>query len=70
MTGRYSLPNKLSNRPPIPYIPETDFVTPKEYPHVYKVKLPDDSHINMHVYSCWNNKEYLMHVVAVLHVIK
>ena len=35
-----------------------------------KVKLPDDSHINMHIYSCRNTKEYLTHIVAVLRIIK
>jgi hypothetical protein len=35
-----------------------------------KVKLPDDSHINLPNYSRGNNKEYLMHIVAVLHIIK
>jgi hypothetical protein len=61
---------QLSNRPPIPYVPETDIVTPKEDPQVYKVKLPDNSHINMHIYSRGNKKEYFLHIVAVLHVIK
>jgi hypothetical protein len=61
---------QLSNRPPIPYVPVVGIVTPKEDPQVYKIKLPDDSHINMHIYSCGNNKEYLTHIVAVLHIIK
>jgi hypothetical protein len=60
----------LSNWPPIPYVPEMDIITPKEDPQVYKVKLLDDSHINMHVYSHGNNKEYLMHIVAVLRIIQ
>jgi hypothetical protein len=47
-----------------------DIVMPKEDPQVYKVKLPDDSHINMHIYSIGNNEEYLTHIVAVLRVIK
>jgi hypothetical protein len=33
---------QLSNRPPIPYVPEMDIVTPKEEPQVLKVKLPDN----------------------------
>jgi hypothetical protein len=61
---------QLSNRPPIPYVPVVDIVTPKEDPQVFKVKLPDDSHINMHINSHGNNKEYLTHIVVVLHVIK
>jgi hypothetical protein len=61
---------QLSNRLPIPYVPEMDTVTPKEDPQVYKVKLPNDSHINMHIYSHGKNKDYLTHIVAVLCVIK
>jgi hypothetical protein len=47
-----------------------NIVTPKEDPQVYKVKLPDNFHINMHIYSHGNNKEYLTHIVAVLRIIK
>jgi hypothetical protein len=54
----------LSNRPPIPYVPVVDIVTPKKDPQVYKVKLPADSHISMHIYSRGNNEEYLTHIVA------
>jgi hypothetical protein len=61
---------QLSNRLPIPYVAEMDIVVPKEEPPILKVKLPDDSHINMHIYSCGNTKEYLMHIVAVLCIIK
>ncbi len=61
---------QLSNRPPIPYIPVVEIVMPKEDTQVYKVKLPEDSHINMQIYSRGNNKEYLIHIVAVLHIIK
>jgi hypothetical protein len=42
---------QLSNRPPIPYVPETDILMPKEEPQSLKVKLPDDSHLNMPMYS-------------------
>ncbi len=48
---------QLSNQPPIPYVAETDIVTPKEEPQVLKVKLPEDSHNNMHIYSCGNTEE-------------
>jgi hypothetical protein len=61
---------QLSNRPPIPYVPVVDIVMPKEDPHVFNVKLPDDSHLNMNIYSHGNNKEYLTHIVAVLRIIK
>jgi hypothetical protein len=61
---------QLSHRPPIPYIPVVDIVTPKEEPQVFKIKLPDASHLSMPIYSRGNNKEYLAHIVAVLRVIK
>jgi hypothetical protein len=60
---------QLSNWPPIPFVPETDIVAPKEEPQLFKVKLPDKSHLSMLIYSCWNNKEYLAHIVAVLRII-
>jgi hypothetical protein len=60
---------QLSNPPPIPYVPKVDIVTPKENPQNLKVKLPDESHINMPIYSRGNTKEYLMHIVAVLQFI-
>ncbi len=45
---------QLSNRPPILYVPETDLVTTKEEPQVLKVKLPDDTCLNMPIYSGGN----------------
>jgi hypothetical protein len=59
-----------SNRLLIPYVPDTDIVMPKEEPQVLKVKLPDDTHINMLIYSRGNTKEYFTHIVAVLCIIK
>jgi hypothetical protein len=61
---------QLSHRPPIPYVPVVDIVTPKEEPQVFKIKLPDTSHLSMLIYSHGNNKEYLVHIVAVLRVIE
>ncbi len=43
---------------------------PKEEPQIFKIKLPDVSHLSMPIYSHGNNKEYLTHIVAVLRVIK
>jgi hypothetical protein len=60
---------QLINRPPIPYVPVVDIVTPKEEPQIFKVKLPDVSHLSMSIYSHGNNKEYLAHIVAVLGII-
>jgi hypothetical protein len=61
---------QLSNWLPIPYAPDTDIVMPKEDPQVLKVKLPDDTHINMHIYSRGNTEEYFTHIVAVLCIIE
>ncbi len=61
---------QLSQRPPIPYVPVVDGVTPKEEPTVFKVKLPDDSHISVPIFSRGNNKEYIAHIVAVLRIIE
>jgi hypothetical protein len=60
---------QLSNRLPIPYVPEVDIVMTKEEPQSLKVKLPDKSHLNMPIYSCGNTKEYVTHTVAVLQII-
>jgi hypothetical protein len=61
---------QLSNWPPIPYVAEMDIIMPKEEPQVLKVKLPNDSHLNMPIYSCGKNNEYLMHIVVALHINK
>jgi hypothetical protein len=61
---------QLSHWPPIPYIPVVDIVTPKEDPQVFKIKLPDASHLSMPIYSHGNNEEYLAYIVAVLQVIE
>jgi hypothetical protein len=61
---------QLAQRPPIPYVPVVDLVTPKEDPAVLKVKLPDDSHISVPIFSRGNNEEYIAHIVVVLHIIE
>jgi hypothetical protein len=61
---------QLSHPPPIPYVPVVDIVTPKEDPQVFKIKLPNASHLSMPIYSHGNNEEYLAHIVAVLRVIE
>jgi hypothetical protein len=61
---------QLSNRPPILYVAEMDIVRSKEEPQVLKAKLPDNSHLNMPIYSHGNTKEYHMHIVAVLRIVK
>jgi hypothetical protein len=57
---------QLSHQLPIPYVPVVDIVKPKENPQVFKIKLPDASHLSMLIYSRGNNEEYLVHIVAVL----
>ncbi len=61
---------QLAQRPPISYVTVVDLVTPKEDPAVLKVKLPDDSHISVPIFSRGNNEEYIPHIVAVLRIIE
>jgi hypothetical protein len=61
---------QLSHRPPIPYVSVVDVIAPKEEPQIFKIKLPDMSHLSIPIYSHGNNKEYLPHIVAVRQVIK
>jgi hypothetical protein len=61
---------QLSHWPPIQYVTVVDFLTPKEEPQLFKVKLPDASHLSIPIYSQGNNKEYLVHIVAVLCIIE
>jgi hypothetical protein len=61
---------QLSHRPLILYAPVVDIVTPKEEPQVFKIKLPDASHLSMPIYTRRNEEEYLAHIVAVLQVIE
>ncbi len=61
---------QLSHRPPIPYVPVVDVVTPKEEPQLFKVKLPDASHLSIPIDSQGNNKEFLAHIVAILCIIE
>jgi hypothetical protein len=61
---------QLSQWPPIPYVPVVDIVTPREEPTVLKVKLPDDSHNSVPIFSHENNEEYIAHIVAVLHIME
>jgi hypothetical protein len=60
---------QLSNRPPIPYVPVVDIIMPKEEPQIFEVKLPVASHLSVSIYSRVNNKEYFVHIIAVLRII-
>ncbi len=61
---------QLSHQPPIPYIPVVDIVMPKEETQLFKVKLPDVTHLSMPIYSRGNNKEYRVQIVAILCIIE
>jgi hypothetical protein len=61
---------QLSHWPPISYVPVIDIITPKEEPQIFKIKLPNASHLSMPIYSRGNNKEYLAPIFAVLQVIE
>jgi hypothetical protein len=61
---------QLSNQPPIPYVTGADIVMSNEEPKDLKVKLPDDSHLIIPIFSHGNTEEYLAHIVAVLCIIK
>jgi hypothetical protein len=61
---------QLSHQSPIPYVPVIDVVTSKEESQLYKVKLPNTSHLSIPIFSQGNTKEYIAHVVAVLCIIK
>ncbi len=52
-------------RPPIPYVPPTDLHKKQETEQI-KVELPDGTKFHMPTYSSGNNKEYLVHVIAIL----
>ncbi len=74
-----SLPEGLKNakckkgmppiRPPIPYVPPTDLHEKQETEQI-KVELPDGTKFQMPTYGSGNNKEYLVHVIAVLRLIE
>jgi hypothetical protein len=74
-----SLPEGLKNseckkgtliaQPPIPYVPPADLHEQQE-PKQIKVKLPDRTHFQMSAFRNGDNKEYLIHVIAVMRLIK
>jgi hypothetical protein len=46
-----------------------DLVTTKEATESLKIKLPDGTVFNMSIFSRGNTKEYLAHIIVVLHLI-
>jgi hypothetical protein len=60
---------KLVARHPITYGPPVDLHEKRE-PKQVKVKMPGRTKIQMTTFGYRNNEEYLVHVIAVLHVIE
>jgi hypothetical protein len=56
-------------RPPILYVPPTDLLKKRETEQI-KVELLDETKFQMPTYDSGNNKEYLVHVIAVLHLVE
>jgi hypothetical protein len=56
-------------RPPIPYVPPTDLHEKRETEQI-KVELLDRTKFQMPTYGSGNNEEYLVHIIAVLHLVE
>ncbi len=56
-------------RLPIPYVPPTDLLKKQETEEI-KVELPDRTKFQMPTYGSGNKEEYLVHVIAVLHLVE
>ncbi len=56
-------------RPPIPYVPPTDLLEKREMEQI-KVELPNWTKFQLPTFGSGNNKEYLVHVIAALHLVK
>jgi hypothetical protein len=56
-------------RPSIPYVPPTDLHEKRETEQI-KVKLPNGTKFQIPTYGSGNNKEYLIHVIAVLQLVE
>ncbi len=55
--------------PPIPYVPPTDLHEKRETKQI-KVELPDRTKFQMPTYGSGNNKEYLVHIIAILQLVE
>ncbi len=56
-------------RPPIPYVLPTDLHKKQETEQI-KVELPNGTKFQMPTYGSGDNEEYLIHIMAVLHLVK
>ena len=61
---------KLAIQPPIPYVPPKDLLQTKESSDTLKVKFPDGTIFTMQIFTRGNPEEYLMHIQAVLRLIR
>ena len=59
----------LPIRPPILYVPPADLHEKRETEQI-EVELPDGTKFQMPTYGSGNNKEYLVHVIAILQLVK
>ncbi len=60
---------KLVAQPPILYVPSLDLHERQETKQI-KVKMPDGTNFQMAAFGYGNNKEYLIHVIAILCIIE
>ncbi len=51
------------------YVPPTDLHKKRDIEQI-KVKLPDGTNFQMSAYGQGNNKEYLVHIIAVNHLLE
>jgi hypothetical protein len=56
-------------RPPIPYVPPLDIIEKWEAKQI-KVKMPDGTNFGMAAFAYGTNKDYLVHIIAVLRIIE
>jgi hypothetical protein len=56
-------------RPPIPYVPPTNLHEKRETEQI-KVELPDGTKFQMPTNGSGNNKEYLVHIIAILQLVE
>jgi hypothetical protein len=56
-------------RPPIPYVPPPDLIENQEAEQI-KVKMLDGTNFGMAAFTYGTNEDYLVHVIAVLQIIK
>jgi hypothetical protein len=56
-------------RPPILYVPPLDLIKKRETKQI-KVRMPDGTNFAMAAFAYGTNKDYLVHIIAILHIIE